>query len=372
MEAIQRLKDCCADPKAYARRWKEKTGGKIIGTLCSYAPEELILAGGALAFRIVGGSGSISKADAHLQAYSCSLVRGALEDALGGGLDFLDGTIFPHTCDSIQRLSDIWRMNAATGFHLDVVLPVKLNTPSARDYMTAVMHKAKTNLETLLERSIGDDDLHKAIDTYNGIRSTLQRLYTIRSDRPGAIGGRDIHTLVRASMVMDRNDFLNRLTQVVDGLEQQPESDSTTGKRIFLSGGVCNLPDIYSVIESAGGTVVGDDLCTGSRGLTGLIDTGADPMDAIADRYARRAICPAKHAGNTSRGDNLVRLARETRAQGVIFLFLKFCDPHAFDYPYLKSMLDARGIPSLLVELEEQAAFQGQFRTRCEAFMEML
>ena len=118
--------------------------------------------------------------------------------------------------------------------------------------------------------------------------------------------------------------------------------------------------------------MVGDDLCTGSRGLTGLVDTGGDPMDAIADRYARRAICPAKHAGITSRGDDLVRLAKASRAQGVILLFLKFCDPHAFDYPYLKSMLDAEGIPSLLVELEEQTASQGQFGTRCEAFMEML
>ena len=82
MEVIQRFKEICEDPKAYARRWKEKTGGKVVGTFCSYAPEELVLAGGALAFRIVGGSGSISKADAYLQSYSCSLVRGALDDAL--------------------------------------------------------------------------------------------------------------------------------------------------------------------------------------------------------------------------------------------------------------------------------------------------
>lgn len=372
METIQRFKDICADPKVYARRWKEETGGKVIGTLCSYAPEELILAGGALAFRIVGGSGSISKADAHLQTYSCSLVRGALDDALNGELDFLNGAIFPHTCDSIQRLSDIWRMNAKTGFHMDVVLPVKLNTQSARDYMTAVMRKARNDLESVLEKTITDNDLKKAIETYNKIRSAMQRLYSIRGDRPGTIAGSDVHIIVRASMVMDRNEFLNSLTQIVDTLEQQSEPEINGAKRIFISGGVCNLPDLYGVIEAAGGTVVGDDLCTGSRGLTGLVDIGGDPLDAIADRYARRAICPAKHAGITRRGDDLVRMAKASRAQGVILLFLKFCDPHAFDYPYLKSMLDAEGIPSLLVELEEQTTSQGQFRTRCEAFMEML
>ena len=371
MEALQLLRDIAADPQAYARQWKKKTGGKVVGTLCSYAPEELILAGGALAYRIVGGSGGISRADAHLQAYSCSLVRGALEDALAGQLDFLDGAIFPHTCDSIQRLSDIWRMNAKTGFHLDVVLPVKLDTASARDYMATVMGTARSELEALLDRSISDADLQQAIDIYNGIRTTMQRLYTPRADRPESMSGSDIHAIVRASMVMDRKDFLDHLTRVVDRLEQA-SSDVQTAKRIFLSGGVCNLPDVYGTIESAGGCVVGDDLCTGSRGLTGTIDTGGDPIAAIARRYARRAVCPAKHSGITSRGDELVRLARAHRADGVIFIFLKFCDPHAFDYPYLKAMLDDAGIPSLLVELEEQAASQGQLQTRCEAFMEML
>lgn len=372
MEALQQLRDTAAHPKAYARNWKQKTGGKVVGTLCSYAPEELILAGGALAFRVVGGSGGISRADAHLQAYSCSLVRGALEDALDGQLDFLDGAIFPHTCDSIQRLSDIWRMNARTGFHLDVVLPVKLNTSSARLYMAAVMGSARTKLEALLGKSIPDVDLQQAIETYNGIRSTMQRLYTLRSDQPEVISGSDVHAIVRASMVMDRNEFFTLLSQVVDSSEKRSVKTATIGKRIFLSGGVCNLPDVYGTIESAGGCVVGDDLCTGSRGLTGLIDTGGNPIAAIADRYARRAICPAKHNGITRRGDELVRLAKAHQADGVIFIFLKFCDPHAFDYPYLKSMLDDAGIPNLLVELEEQTASQGQFQTRCEAFMEML
>jgi benzoyl-CoA reductase subunit C len=372
MDAMQPFYDVAADPKAYARSWKDRTGGKVIGTLCSYAPEELILAAGALGFRIVGGSGAISKADAHLQAYSCSLVRGAMEDALSNQLDFLDGTIFPHTCDSIQRLSDIWRMNAQTGFHLDVVLPVKLNTESAREYMTAVMRKARTDLENVLERVISEDDLQKAIATCNNIRAKMKTLYTIRRDRPGTIAGSDVHAITRAAMVMDRNDFLKHLAEVVDRLAAATASAEKDGKRIFLSGGVCNLPDIYGPIEAAGGAVVGDDLCTGSRQLTGPIDVQGDPMEAISRRYLERAVCPAKHAGIRTRGEELVRLARETKAQGVIFLYLKFCDPHAFDYPYLKETLAAEGIPTLLVELEEQTASDGQFQTRCEAFMEML
>jgi len=372
MDMFQTFHDVCADPNDYARRWKAATGGKVVGTLCSYAPEELILAGGALGFRIIGGSSAISKADAHLQSYSCSLIRGALDDALNGRLDFLDGMIFPHTCDSIQRLSDIWRLNAGTGFHLDVVLPVKLNTESARDYMIAVMGKARVELEKALNRQITDDDLQQAIQTCNGIRAAMLKLYQIRQASPGRVAGRPMHAITRASMIMDRHDLLEALTGVIAQLEKQPAPGAASGKRILISGGVCNLPDIYGLIESCGGSVVWDDLCTGSRQLTGPIAADGDRMAAIADRYLSRAICPAKHAGVTARGDELVKLARDSKCQGVIFVFLKFCDPHAFDYPYLKKMLAAQGIPCLLLELEEQIAAQGQLRTRCEAFLEML
>lgn len=53
-------------------------------------------------------------------------------------------------------------------------------------------------------------------------------------------------------------------------------------------------------------------------------------------------------------------------------MLLKFCDPHAFDYPYLKESLAAVSIPSLLLEVEDQPQAQGQLQTRIEAFLETL
>ena len=56
----------------------------------------------------------------------------------------------------------------------------------------------------------------------------------------------------------------------------------------------------------------------------------------------------------------------------MIFFLLKFCDPHAFDYPYLKEALDREGIPSMLLEVEDRLPADGQLRTRFEAFVEMI
>ncbi|MFZ5569415.1 MAG: 2-hydroxyacyl-CoA dehydratase subunit D [Thermodesulfobacteriota bacterium] len=371
MEPLSLFSEIVRYPDRYAMEWKRKTGGSIVGHFCSYTPEEIITAAGALPYRIFGSSTGISKADAHLQAYSCSLVRGALEDALAGRLDFLDGTVFPHTCDSIQRLSDIWRLNIKGKFHLDVVLPVKLNTDSAGAYMVDVLNKFRSELQTALAAEIGDQQLGAAVRTYNRIRDGLSRLYAIRRNHPGAVGSSDVHTIFRASMIMDRADFSSVLEDFLAALD--PGRDSTAeGKRIVLTGGLCNMPDIYRVIESSGGRVVWDDFCTGARYFEGRIDDRGDIVAAIADRYLNRVVCPAKHSGNTNRGDYLLKQVKEYGAKGVIFVFLKFCDPHAFDYPYMKTMLEKEGIPHLMLEIEDQTASEGQLRTRCEAFMEML
>jgi len=372
MESLAVFKEIAADPAAYAKAWKSKTGGRVVGTFCSYAPEEIILASGSLGYRIFGTELAISRADAHMQAYSCSLVRGALEETLAGRLDFLDGVVFPHTCDSIQRLSDIWRLNVKDGFHLDVVGPVKLNTDSAREYMAAVLKKFRQALEQSLDTEITDDAIASAVETGNRIRAAMQRIYKTRAASPGLLKGADLLAMVKAGMVMDRREFLELAENLVAEVDAAGSGPADTAKRIVLSGGLCNMPDVYGAIEGAGGAVVADDLCTGSRFFEQNIANQTDLIAAIADRYVGRNVCPAKHAGIRSRGESLVRTVKKSGAEGVIFIYLKFCDPHGFDYPYLKQMLADEQIPCLLYEMEEQDAAGGQFRTRCEAFMEML
>ncbi|MDP1993150.1 MAG: 2-hydroxyacyl-CoA dehydratase family protein [Syntrophales bacterium] len=373
MKQIDECYQVLADPYGYAEKFKAKSGKKIVGTFCSYAPEEIIVAAGAHPIRLFGTGEKIHLAEAHLQSYCCSLVRGALEDALGNRLSFLDGAVFPHTCDSIQRLSDIWRLNIGQGFHLDLVLPVKLNTESARQYLVDVLRRFRDDLGAKLGVAITDNDLRAAITLYNRIRGALTQIHKPAGERPGILKGSDLYALTRAAMIMDRSRLAMLLEEVVSELERAPAEESgAKRKRIILSGGVCNHPDIYSVIEEAGGAVVGDDLCTGSRYFTGLIDEKADPVMALAERMLERVVCPAKHGGLTGRADHLVRLVREKGAQGVVFFLLKFCDPHAFDYPYLKEALDREGIASMVIEVEDRLPADGQLRTRFEAFIEML
>jgi bzd-type benzoyl-CoA reductase N subunit len=373
MNILNEFNETAANPYRYGADYKGRTGKKVVGYFCSYTPEELIFAADALPFRIFGVHETIQRADSHLQAYCCSLVRRSLEDGLSGHLDFMDGVVFPHTCDSIQRLSDIWRINLTFAFHMDVVLPVKLNTESARAYFTDVIKAFRSDLEKALDTAISDEKLKHGIKIYNLIRANLQRIYEIRRECPQVIKGSDVYAIVRSSMMTDRNLLPEKLSALVADLEtKKKDSKTPEGKRLFLTGGVCTHPDMYHMIEEAGGVVVWDDFCTGSRYFEGMMNVEEDPITAIADRYLNRIICPAKHAGLTGRAEHIVEMVKKSGADGVIFLLLKFCDPHAFDYPYIKDFLDKEGIPSMLFEVEDGLSTEGQTKTRLEAFLEMI
>ena len=368
---IQKFHDAVNDPASTASHTNKPT----IGHLCSYAPEELVHAAGFHPMRLFSSKSDIIMAEEHLQAYCCSLVRGVLEDSLNGRLDFLSGALFPHTCDSIQRLSDIWRMKGKYEFFADVVMPAKLNTPSARVYMRDVLKRLKNKLAKAAGKPISDDDLRQSIAVINTIRTALSKIYALQSRHPGIIKGADLYALAKGAMIMDREQAAALLTKTADQVEeagQQFQPDLGI-KRLVVSGSICDTPLIYHTIEEAGGIVVGDDLCTGQRWFEGVVDEEtADPLGAIADRYMDRITCPAKHATTTFRGDHLVSLAQKNQADGVIFMLLKFCDPHAFDYPFLKDFLDRENISNILIEMDGQQTSAGQLSTRIETFIHMI
>jgi bzd-type benzoyl-CoA reductase N subunit len=360
-------------PHEYARAWKQSTGRPVVGYVCSYVPEEIIHAAGALPFRIFSGSESIHHADAHLQSYSCSLVRGVLEDALAGRLDFLDGMVFPHTCDTIQRLSDIWRMNVPSGFVLDIGVPAVLNTASGRRYMTEVFREFRGSLESRLGVAISEDRLQQSAGIFNEIRGGLRSLYALQRNSDRKLSGEYLDHLFRMSMYMDRETVAAGMKIASDRIPSVGVSPNVDAfKRVVLSGSFCDVSGIYRMVEAAGARVVGDDFCSGLRAVEGNVPVTEDMVAAIAGRHLDRVVCPAKHRGLFERRDHLIGLVQRFQADGVVFLLQKFCDPHAFDYPSLKSGLDEAGIPGILVEIGDRQVSEGQLRTRLEAFLEMV
>jgi len=335
-EVLQEIKRIVKDPTSVGKHYKKTLKKPIIGYFCTYTPEEMIHAANCVPYRIMGRKKQVEFADRHLQSYSCSLVRTGLDMALAGDLDFLDGTVFPHTCDSIQRLSDIWRINAGFLYHADIVLPVKLHTESARTYIIDELSAFRASLEEFTGDKITDETLWESIRTYNLMRDNLNRLHEIKRKNPGIVRSTLADDCVQAAMYMPVEEHNRLMADILRDLEGK--DDPYDPIRVAVVGNMCVFPEIYDSIESAGGSVSGDDMCTGYRYYSLNVDEKkGDPIEALADRIVRRPLCAAKHSLDFDRGKFLSTIIDNTDARGVIFLLVKFCDPHSFDYPHLKS-----------------------------------
>ena len=67
----------------------------------------------------------------------------------------------------------------------------------------------------------------------------------------------------------------------------------------------------------------------------------------------------------------LAELAKARGADMVFFTLMKFCDPEAFDDPFVKADLKAAGVPLLSVEHDQLLESAGQLRTRIQGFLEI-
>jgi len=368
---LDEFKEIAESPFSYLRNWKLRSGKKILGYFCTNTPEEIIQAAGLLPMRILNSRESISLASRHLQSYSCSLVQSSLEAGLRGELSFLDGTVFPHTCDSIQRLSDIWAENLRFPFHWDLILPVKLNTASARTYLIQELRRWRLGLQEFIGHSISNEALRDAIVLSNKNRSLLRKLYFLRTQNPNNFSPSEVSAIVKTASFMDKEEFNVKLQQLLSrGAESRPASPETI--RLFLVGSLCDQTRIFDLFDTCGAAIAGDDLCTGWRFFADDASAAGDPLEALADRLLRKVPCPCKYNPGIDRGEYLLQRVEESRAQGVVFLLLKYCDPHAFDYPYLKERLTGRKIPSLLLEFEPGSIPLRAMETRLKAFVETL
>jgi benzoyl-CoA reductase/2-hydroxyglutaryl-CoA dehydratase subunit BcrC/BadD/HgdB len=65
-------------------------------------------------------------------------------------------------------------------------------------------------------------------------------------------------------------------------------------------------------------------------------------------------------------------LAREWRAQGVIYQSIKFCDLHGGVFPIIRDGFQEIGLPVLSLQREYGMTGLGQMKTRVQAFYENL
>jgi benzoyl-CoA reductase subunit C len=359
-----------ANRTRWAMEWKKK-GGKVIGVMSSYVPEEVISAAGMLPWRITGTwRENISHARVYRPESSCSYCNHVLESLLNGELNFLDGIVTTDLDQDLLRLWDVLIALKTKPFCYAMHVPF-VDSELNYQYLTEEIRRLISSLQEFGSVNISDDSLISSIKTYNRMRSLLSRLYELRKKETPPLSGAEVLGITTGAGVMPREEFTRELELLLPYLETRRTNLNHLKPRLLVTSEMLDNPAYLALVEE-GSLVAMDDLDTGIRYFNQSIDDSQqDPAYALAKGYISRHGAP-RMADWDKQADQIVKWVKDFKIDGVLALPLNWCYPQRYRMPYLTKKLDEAGIPSISLEREYHLSNVGQLRTRIGAFLEVL
>ncbi len=354
----------------YAKEWKARTGGKVIGYFCTYVPEEILYAADVLPVRILGSHEPQDVTEPHIFGMFCPFCRDCLAQGLQGRYDYLDGVMIAQSCLHIRQAFTSWRLHIPSDFTYYLPMPNNVQSPRAVPYLKGELEAFKASVEAWTGKTLTDEDLKRGISVMNTSRRLSRELYDLRKHAPPLITGLEAMYAVVASQMVDKREYSETLQEILKDLPQRQVKNGGN-VRLMILGSEDDDTEFVNMVESLGAVFVVDDHCTGSRYFWNEAASDPDPLQAIAERYVSRVPCPSKDWPQRTRVEHIKKLAKDWNVQGAIVIQQKFCDPHELDIPSIIDNLKQIDVPSQFLELDVTVPV-GQFKTRVEAFLEML
>ncbi|MBI4464476.1 MAG: 2-hydroxyacyl-CoA dehydratase, partial [Acidobacteria bacterium] len=297
-----------------------------------------------------------------------------LELGFTGRLNFLEGMLFHSICDPARNLASVFIRNFPKMFVEYIHFPQNLASSLGKQYLEKEYGRVLRNLEERSGHPVAAAGLNRSIELYNRIRAGLRELYRMRAESPHLISASESFLVARAGTLMAPEEHAEILRQVLTAIPSRPARPKDR-IRVVLEGSFCELPPLALIetLEEAGCYILDDDFLRGWRWFPGDVPIAEDPLRALAESYADRSYYSGvKHDSRERKAAHLIAMARENKADAVIILAAKFCEPALFDYALYRKALDEANIPHLLLEFEEKTWIFDRARSEVETFVESL
>lgn len=359
----------------------EKQAGRLVaGTFCVFAPEELVLAADGISIGLCGGAQfTVPTGEQVLPRNLCPLIKslvGFKLDRICPYFQAVDFLIGETTCDGKKKTWEI----------LDEYVPTYvMELPQKKEPADLALWEGEINRlrEEIEHRSgcqITTDRLATGIRQANARRAALERLYRARQADPAPISGKDSLLISQLAFFDDPERFTDQVNALCEELEERiakGEGISQKGApRLVITGTPMALPywKLHHLVETAGATIVAEETCTGTRYFAGQVAEDGQTVEEQVKNLAQRltAINCACFTPNPGRAEDILRLVRETKADGVIYFSLQFCQPFGVEGRLVEKALQEAGVRVLRLESDYSEEDTGQLQTRIEAFLEMI
>ena len=349
---------------------EKKLERPVIGVMPAYFPMELIWAAGGFPVQLWGNNLPLEKSDAYLQAYCCSVARSVLELEMSGNAQMVQAYAFTSLCDTLINLREIYRRIFPKPT-LELSIPITKTREARYAYLKSVVKTVTQGLESITGQTITPETLQEASRLYGRLRELQRDLYQIRRGKPGLIKNHDFYTVIKAGFFLPADVYADLLNGLLGKLHKL-EAPAGKRPRLLLSGMVFDPLEIYRLMDELEVDVVDDDFANGWRTASKDDLKTGNLLEGVTEYLFYPASCCCIYNPDNDRHDYLLKRLKQSGADGVLFWYIKFCEPDAFDRPQLMKHLENENIPNAFVDLELSMSNFDAVKTRINAFCEIL
>ena len=371
-EIIEKLCEAGANPGKTLMATKKETGKELVGVFPIHTPDEIVYAAGCVPIGMWGGKAEIQLADKYLQSFCCSIMRTNVEFAMRGYYDMLKAVIIPTFCDTLKCIAENMKLAMPKVPTIIMAYPQHRKLKAGKDFTISEVKRVQRELERILGKIITTEQIEEAFGVYEDYRGAMREFTEEAAKHPEIITAKKRHLIIKAGEFMDKAVYTKDIKEITEGLKGEGES-TFKGTKVIVTGLLSEPVEVLEVFDENQVAIVGDDLSLGSRKWrTPAREDVQDVFEKMAYRIADQEGDTFLYEPDKKKGQMLIDMVKEKKADAVVVMMMKFCDPEEYDYPILKAELEEAGVPELYLEIDQQLATFEQIRTRVQSFTEML
>ena len=364
-------------------RKAREDGLKCVGSTCSQIPEVLCNLKGCFSSRLrAPRTGSMEMGTYYMTSFLCEYSRALLERAIEGGYQYLDCLLTPDGCTMINRCvenMELLKTIPQEGFFYEYLeVPMKDDDNGLSLYVSECRKKILDPLHEHFGIDTSDEALKAAVEEHNKLCRIITELGEFRKEDNPRITGYEFHIITMCTYVCPHSLLIDKLEETLEEVKNRvPDEKKKFRARVVVVGSEIDDVDMIKLIEESGARVVADRYCFGS--LPGrqeiVLNDKEDILTQICAQYMHSCMCP-RHMNLPKfkrRKEYVNALAKEYKADGIIYEQMKFCDPWAYERMTGTHMLrDDYDYPVLSIDRPYAVGTSGQIRTRVQAFVESI
>lgn len=365
-ELLAQFHEVASSPRKQLDKYLAQ-GRKVVACAPVYTPEEIIHSMGLVPMGVWGAELEVHEAKKYYPAFICSIMQTVLELGITGKFDGVSAIVIPSLCDSLKSLGQNWKYAVPDIPFIPMTYPQNRKPEYGVKFTKASYERVICDLETATGAKFSEVSLADSNRIYNEHNAAMREFAEAAADH--AITAAQRSDVFKSAWFMRKEEHTALVRRLTEELRNAPADEG--GVRVVTSGILADSPNLLEIFDKNGIKIVADDLAQESRQYRTDVPEMANPLEALAQKFADMDNCSVLYDRDKKRVGFIVDLAKKHNAAGVIVLMTKFCDPEEFDYVPIKRACEAAGLRNVNIEVDCQMVNYEQAGTMLQAFKEM-